>query len=334
MAGIIDALLASDETSVRWKVRTQVLGEPAGSPRLRRLREEIRRSPRVNRLLSALGEDGRLSRQAVYAKWQGAHWVLAALADLGYPPGDAALVPMREQILDTWLAPQYLHEFEAASAAAAYRGRGVPLMRGRYRRCASQQGNALRSLTLLGLADERVGRLAERLLHWQWPDGGWNCDVDPAASMSSFFETLLPMRGLAAYRRATGDETAGRAATSAAEVFLSRRLLFRRSTGELIRPDFAVLHYPLYWHYDLLGGLVGMVEVGTIADPRCAEALDLLESMRLPDGGWPVRKRYYRASSQPASGNDFVDWGGTSARRMNEWATADALAVLRAAGRW
>ena len=37
-------------------------------------------------------------------------------------------------------------------------------MRGRYRRCASQQGNALYSLVTLGIADERVHSLAERLL--------------------------------------------------------------------------------------------------------------------------------------------------------------------------
>ena len=30
---------------------------------------------------------------------------------------------------------------------------------------------------------------------------------------------------------------------------------------------------------------------------------------------------------------DYVDWGGTASRRMNEWVTVDALAVLRAAGR-
>jgi hypothetical protein len=31
--------------------------------------------------------------------------------------------------------------------------------------------------------------------------------------------------------------------------------------------------------------------------------------------------------------HDSVDWGGTSTRRANPWVTADALTVLRAAGR-
>jgi len=31
--------------------------------------------------------------------------------------------------------------------------------------------------------------------------------------------------------------------------------------------------------------------------------------------------------------HDCADWGGTSTRRANQWVTADALTVLRAAGR-
>ena len=70
---------------------------------------------------------------------------------------------------------------------------------GRYRAHGSQHGNALLAVIRLGLVDDRAPRLVERLLHWQWPDGGWNCDRDPAADTSSFMETLPPMRALAAW---------------------------------------------------------------------------------------------------------------------------------------
>jgi hypothetical protein len=33
------------------------------------------------------------------------------------------------------------------------------------------------------------------------------------------------------------------------------------------------------------------------------------------------------------SNTDSVPWGGTGRTRMNEWVTAEALTVLRAAGR-
>jgi hypothetical protein len=330
---IVNALLKSAEPSIRWKTRVHVLGEDRKSKAVRALQEEIRRSPRVRALLSRRDQLGRPgTARKVYYKWQGLHWVLASLADLGYPEGDESLHPLRDRVLELWLGPGYFKEFEARSKEASYRRVGVPVMRGRHRRCASQQGNALYSLTTLGIADERAASLAERLLHWQWPDGGWNCDRDPAADTSSFMETLLPMLGLAAHARTTKNG-ASKAVQKASEVFLRRRLFKRVSDGKVIHKEFVALHYPLYWHYDFLHGLKAMVQIGRIRDQRCADALELLEKKRLPDGGWPAERRYYKVSPRVMTVNsDYVDWGGTAAKRMNEWVTVDALAVLRAAG--
>jgi len=332
---IADALLGSPEPSIRWKARVHVLGEALTSKAVRRLRDEIRGSPRVLALLSRREELGRAEAAGrVYDKWQGLHWVLASLADLGYPEGDETLHPIRDRLVEHWLGPSFFREFEARTTAGSYRQNGVPVMQGRYRRCASQQGNALYSLTTLGIADERVDSFVERLLHWQWPDGGWNCDRNPAADTSSFMETRLPMLGLAAHARRHRSPAAAEAVERASEVFLRRRLFRRVSDGSIIHPEFVALHYPLYWHYDVLGGLKAMAQIGRIGDPRCEDALNLLEEKRLPDGGWPAEKRYYAAP--PKAGRphgDYVDWGGTSAKRMNEWVTVDALSVLRAAGR-
>ena len=333
---VANALLRSVEPSIQWKTRVHVFGEDRKSKRIRGLEEEIRRSPRVRALLSRSAQLGRPgTARRVYYKWQGMHWVLASLADLGYPRGDERLYPIRDRLMEFWLGPSFFHEFEARTKAAAYAQRGVPVMQGRYRRCGSQQGNALYTVITLGLDDERATSLTERLLHWQWPDGGWNCDRDPNADTSSFNETLLPMLGLAAYARSRKDKVAAKAAERAAEVFLRRKLFKRVSDGRIINPDFVALHYPLYWHYDFLAGLKAMVRIGRIGDARCVEALDLLEEKRLPDGGWPAEKRHYKVSLRTMSANtDYVDWGGTSKKRLNEWVTVDALAVLRAAGRF
>jgi hypothetical protein len=327
---IITDLLGSDEPSIRWKVQVNVLGEDPASPPIRELQDEVRASLRVRRLIERHVGGAAGHPPAAYAKWQGAHWVLHALADLGHPPGDPALEPLRDRVLDAWLDARYLTDSEVATKADTYKVRGVPVIDGRHRRCASQQGNALLAIIRLGLVDDRAPRLVECLLHWQWPDGGWNCDRNPGADTSSFMETLPPMRALAAWSARTGDVEAGRAAERATDVFLQRRLFKRRATGQVIHPEFTKLHYPLYWHYDVLAGLRAMAELGRIGDPRCADALDLLESKRLPDGGWPAEARYYRHSTTVALGNDDVDWGGTSIRRSNPWVTVDALAVLRA----
>jgi hypothetical protein len=325
---IVQTLLDSPEPAVRYKVRTGALGEDPGAPALRTLREQIPSSPLVATLLARRDRTGRIPG-SVYAKWQGAHWIMAALADIGYPPGDSDLAPVRDQLLDQWLDARYYREFPAASRAQAYALKGVPVMQGRHRRCASQQSNALWSIVRLGLVDDRTHELVERLLHWQWPDGGWNCDKDPDACHSSFMESILPLRALACYGHTWDHRPALDAATRAAEIFLERRLHLRQTNGRLIKAEFGKLHYPLYWHYDVLHGLKVMAEAGFIGDPRCTPALELLMSKRLPDGGWPAEARYYKVSAAVAPGNDSVDWGRTSARRFNPWVTVDALYVLR-----
>ena len=275
----------------------------------------MRRSAEAKALLSSVVLD------PVYRKWRGAHWVLADLADIGYPSGAKRIRPLVDRVVDRWLGPQF------------FRGKGagrVPLIAGRYRRCGSIQGNALRFMVKLGLADDRAHQLAERLMHWQWPDGGWNCDRSPSADTSSFMETLLPMRGLAAYAEWSGDKSAANAARRAAEVFLTRQLFLRRRDGKPMSADFMRLHYPLYWHYDFLGGLVGMKELGLLADPRCEAALELLESKRLPDGGWPAEAKWYKVSEGPGPGVSAVDWGGVSQKTSNHWVTRDAKSVLDA----
>ena len=334
-AQLVDDLLRSENPSIRWKVRTGALREDPDSRAIRQLESEIRVSPTVRALLRDRDAKGRMRhRRDIYDKWQGAHWVLAALADIGYPAGDESLKPMLDQVLEHWLDDRFFREFAAHKKADAYKGHhgGVPVMCGRHRRCASQQGRALLVMTTLGLSDARAGRLVERLLHWQWPDGGWNCDKDPKADTSSFMETITPMRGLAAHARATGDARAKRAARKAAGIFLERRLYKRRANGKTIAAGFVKLHYPLYWHYDILGGLKAMAELGLIRDKRCADALDLLEEKELEGGGWGAEERYFRPGARHALGYDNVDWGGTG-RKPNPWITADALTVLAAAGR-
>ena len=240
---VVDRLLASDEPSIRFKVRVGVLGEPESSRKVAALRREIRESPRVRTLLADRDGAGRVAPgRRPYDKWRGAHWILATLADIGYPRGDSTLRPARDQLMEHWLSkPAFYDEFESQSKAQSYGRRGVPVMQGRHRRCASQQSNALWSVLRLGIADRRAEDLVERLLHWQWPDGGWNCDRNPDAGISSFMESILPLRALALYATEAGDADAKGAAGRAAELCLERKLFKRRSNDAVIRQAFVKL---------------------------------------------------------------------------------------------
>lgn len=315
---IITTLLTHEEPAIRYKTLVALgRGETAEA---QAARAAIPDGPAARALLSERDADGRITaHRHPYFKWQGAHWVMATLADIGYPPGDERLRPTMGQVFDWLLGDSHR--------------RSIRIIDGRTRRCASQESNALFAALTLGLADERAERLAADLARWQWPGGGWNCDKRPPVQIASFHESWIPVRALALHARLTGNATSRAAVAQAVEIFLSRELFRRRSDGQVIAKSFLQLSYPSYWHYDILAGLKVLGEAGYLDDPRCAAALDLLAGRRLPDGGFPAETRYYRMGQSAASGRSSYDWGGTSTRRMNPWVTVEALAVLRAAGR-
>lgn len=318
---VTDRLLKSEEPSIRYKVRLGVKREDPESRGMKRLRTEIRKSPRVQALLSERDADGRIPWHP-YTKWRGTHWVLSILADLGYPPEDKSLEPLVDQARCWALSLEPID------------------INGRPRRCASQEGNALLYLIRLGFVDGRCDVLANKLMACQWPDGGWNCDKTPEACHASFHESLIPFRALTAYAQVSGSRKAQTAANKAAEMFLDRSLFRRKTNGNIIRTQFARTHYPYFWQYTYLHALKAMVEAGRIGDPRCIPALDLLESTRLPDGGFPAQCKHYTVILSPRerrrTGQTLVDWGPTGNTKrtgMNEWVTAEALTALNAAGR-
>lgn len=317
MEDLINKLQHSQEPCIKLKIYRDVLDEN-NVETLKKLEEEVKNSLRVSLLLSERDEEGKIPHHP-YGKWYGAHWVLSNLADVGYPAYHKSLIPLRDQVLKWLLSKE--HEKQ------------IRVINGKVRRCASQEGNALYSVLKLGLANEKTEELAHRLIRWQWPDGGWNCDKNPEAKNSSFMESLIPLRALSLYGRISGDKRVLISAERSAEIFLKRKMFRRVSDGSIIETDFIKLHYPCYWRYDILFGLKVMAEAGFISDPRCKEALDLLESKRLPDGGFPAEGKYYRLTDKQISGKSLVDWGGISQTKMNEFVTLDALWVLKKAGR-
>lgn len=237
-----------------------------------------------------------------YAKWRGAFWRLASLVELG---------------VGAWHEPalRALDEALAWLDTPAHRTR--PVIEGRVRRCATQEGLGLVAAVHLGLAaDERVERLAETLVASQWPDGGWNCDRRPEASHSSFHESWAAIRGLWAY----GEHEAARRGV---EFLLRHRVYCSERTGEphahLMR-----LRRPHYWHYDVLVGLTTLARTVGLDDERTAPALDLLRSKRTADGRWRTEGRWWKRPGSKGSNIEAVDWGAAA----DELLTVECLAVL------
>ena len=73
-SALIKGLLNSNEPSIRWKVKVNVLGHDCESKEIRALEKEIRNSTRVKALLQNVDASGVLRNERnVYEKWQGTH---------------------------------------------------------------------------------------------------------------------------------------------------------------------------------------------------------------------------------------------------------------------
>ena len=306
----VDWLLGSDEPAIRAMTRRDIVGEAAAEDAAR-----ILDGPKVRTLFAGQRADGGFGVHA-YQKWTGAHWRLVSLVELEIPASEPRALAAAETVLAWLLSPHRTYPRMIG---------GVPRTEG------SQEGNALAVCVRLGLADDpRVRRLADSLMEWQWPDGGWNCDPRASGRRSSFNETLPPMWGLHEFAVTTGDAKAAAAADRAAELFLEHRIFRALKTGEPIHPNVVQLHYPPYWHYDVLQALLILGRMGRLADPRTDDAVQLLSERRRDDGRWAPDRSWWRAPGSKGSGVEVVDWGRNG---PSEMLTLNALRVLTARSR-
>lgn len=320
----LDWLLASDEAAIRSRTIRDLVGSDV---------PDVAREPgpgaKAAALLDGLGPDG-----APGSGWAGPQWRLLALIDLGAETDDP-----RFQAAARWVVDQALKRPQH---------RGHPtVIDGLHRLCANVEGTALTVGSRAGMAtrDDRLRRLADALIAWQWPDGGWNCHRNATGRRSSFHESLATANGLHEYFLATGDQRAADAAKRTAELFLQHRLIYslgngapsRRqphppSTGQIINPRWQKLGYPSYWHYDVLAALVFLTNIGMVNDPRTRDGLDLLDERRRPDGRWAADRQWWTPPGTGSPGqHEVVNWG--AAGKPNEMITFHALRIRRAATR-
>jgi len=299
---VADWLASEADPAVGELARRDLLGLPSDPGR-------TLTSPVVRALLDGLLDERTLLQP--YGKWAGAHWRLVSLVELEIASGNEITLAACDRVLEYWVSPARLDK--------------VRVIDGRARRCASQEGNAVAVACRLGTAqDDRVQRLVEHLLRWQWPDGGWNCDPTLAVTHSSFHETLPALWGLTEFADATGDPAARAAGNAAARLLLEHRLVFSRRSGAPIHPSFLVAHYPPYWHYDVLQALLVISRAGFGGDPRTSAARRVVGNRRRRNGRWHAGRRWWRPPG--ASGRhavEAVDWGEVA----DQMVTLNALRV-------
>src|SRR5262249_20934699 len=132
-----------------------------------------------------------------------------------------------------------------------------------------------------------VSPVVARILGERLADGGWNCEAENGSVRSSFDTTVNVLDGALEVERTTRGSPQVREARRSGEEYLLERGLFRRkTTGEVVNPEYLEFAFPYYWHYDVLRALDYFRGSGAERDPRMEAAVGVVRSKRQPDGGW------------------------------------------------
>jgi len=279
---VMSWLLDSDP-AIRWQVLRDLVRVPDDVVASERAR--VATEGWGARLLALQGDDGQWAGGACFparsfnwrAENQGQPWTatlptLQLLHDFGVDPRSDRV---REAVAQVKQHCRWEHA-------------GQPFFGGEVEPCING-----RTVMLGTYFDQDMGGVVDRLLGEQLEDGGWNCDAENGSVRSSFATTINVLEGLLAFERATGGSAKCVAARRRGEEYLlERSLLRRKSTGEVVNPAWLQFSFPVRWHYDVLRALEYFRSVGEAADPRMAEAIDLLRSKQRPDGTWPLENTY------------------------------------------
>jgi hypothetical protein len=176
-----------------------------------------------------------------------------------------------------------------------------------------------RTLSIGAYFGADVDGLVTSLLADQLDDGGWNCEVEQGATVSSFDSTLCVLEGLLEYELSGGKITATEARRRGEEYLLERQLFRRKSTGVVPAERWLQFSWPPRWHYDVLRALDHFSRTGEAPDERIDEAVQLVRDKRQPDGTWLLENTHPGETHFEFEGGDG---------QPSRWNTLRALRVL------
>jgi hypothetical protein len=305
---VIGWLLDSDP-AIRWQVLADVTD--ASPEQVAAERARVEHEGWGARLLALQGADG---------LWDGGACFPASYA--GGEPGQPWTATMHSlQTLQIFGLDPASAAARRASSLVAENGRwehaGQRYFDGEVERCIN--GRTIEAGAYYAVD---VSPLVERILGEQLSDGGWNCEAENGSVRSSFDTTLTVLDGLIQCEHATGGSASVRQARRGGEEYLLERSLFRRkSTGEIVNPEYLDFAFPYYWHYDVLRALDYFRRSGAEPDARMAGAVDIVRSRRQPDGRWPLDRVHPGRVHFAVDGavGEPSRWNTLRARRVLDW---------------
>jgi hypothetical protein len=312
---ILDWLLDSDP-AIRWQVLRDLVHAPEEAVAAERGR--IATEGWGARLLALAGEDGQWAGGACFPgedfPWReensGQPWIstlptLQLLRDFGVDP----------------TCSRVRHAIERIRQNCRWEHAGQPFFSGEVEPCINGRTVALG--VYFGLD---MQALVDRLVGEQLEDGGWNCEAENGSVRSSFATTINVLEGLLEHEQKTGGSPESIAARRRGEEYLlERKLLRRKSTGEIVDAAWLQFSFPVRWHYDALRALEYFCSAGGKPDSRLSEAIHLLRSTQQSDGTW------WLENTHPGKvWFELEDGDG----RPSRWNTLRALRVLRWHDEW
>jgi hypothetical protein len=294
---VVHWLLDSDP-AIRWQVMRDLLDEPAEVVAAERAR--VATEGWGARLLSLQAPDGEWGGGVLFPKQLATTSSLMLLRDFGLRP---------ESEEARW-AVRLVREHSRWDYA------GEPFFEGEVEPCING-----RAVSLGAYFGQDVQGIVDRLLTEQMADGGWNCEQENGSTRGSFHSTICVLEGLLEHERASGAKPeVTEARRRGQEYLLERRMLRRRSTGEVVDADWARFSFPTDYYYDVLRGLDYLRSARVTPDDRVADAIDLVRSKRDADGRWPLENPH------PGELHFAMDEGEGKPSR---WNTLRGMRVLR-----
>jgi hypothetical protein len=307
---IEDWLLEPDNPSVRYFTSRGLLDRPEDDPEVQAARHAIMTSEPVQKILSAQEAEGYWGKpgKGYSPKYRATSWQLLVLAELGADGENEQVRKSCEYFL---------------SQSPTKHGGFDPLVY-----CLN--GNMIWALTALGFgSDERVARAVDwtvgmitgELPHtgsYSWPS--FVCGAN--AKLPCAWGAVKALRALTNLPPALQTAKVKRAITAAVDFLFSRDPakadypIYERISGEWFKYGF-----PLSYTSDVLEAAFVLCEAGQGRDPRLRNAVDLILSMRQPDGRWLMK--------HSLNGKMWADIEVKG--KPSKWITLRALRVIKAA---
>jgi hypothetical protein len=341
---VVRWLVNQDHPGIRYLALRDLLDRSANDPEVSSYRNQIASHGAVVGLFAEQHPDGYWGHpeDCYWPKWQATVWPLILLAEMGLPGNHprvraACLYYLKTAMTQdkSWPPPDF-----PEGDLTGYRLLWEP--------CVT--GNMARTLVEFGYhEDPRVQEMFDWLVRTQLPDGGWNCEPGPwgkEVHHSSFMSTIEPLWAFSALEPDKWPKGGREAVERGCEFLLMHRVYKSDRDGRVVNEEWTKLHFPLFYFYDILHALRVLTDLGYGNDERTEDALELLQSKRLPDGSWPMEASFLEKikrnfAKDPATGQ-WREISGQGIAQIppiysslgsvggpNPWVTLNALRVLK-----